>query len=203
MSQPDDLSATIPSRRANLTDDELLAGLANGSDSALTQLYKRYFPTVLHLVVTNSGTEDDAKDVFQEAMVVLFEKVSAGSLELNCQLKTYLYSVSRRLWLKQLAGRGRSGFGGGDFMIGEWAEAVETDLADHEAHNAQFDLMNESLERLGEPCRTLLEDFYIRHLTMQDITEKFGYTNADNAKTQKYKCLMRLKKLFFAVYKER
>ncbi len=202
MSQTDEQSATTRSQRATLTDDELLTGLAAGSDAALTQLYKRYFPTVLHLVVTNSGTEDDAKDVFQEAMVVLYEKVVAGALDLNCQLKTYLYSVSRRLWLKQLAGRGRNGFGGGDYMLGEWAESVETDLAEHEAREAQFDLMSDSLDRLGEPCRTLLEDFYIRHLTMQDITEKFGYTNTDNAKTQKYKCLMRLKKLFFAVYKE-
>jgi hypothetical protein len=62
--------------------------------------------------------------------------------------------------------------------------------------------MADSLDRLGEPCRTLLEDFYIRHMSMQDITEKFGYTNADNAKTQKYKCLMRLKRLFFSVFKE-
>ena len=202
MSQTDEQSATTRSQRTNLTDNELLAGLATGSDEALTQLYKRYFPTVLHLVVTNSGTEDDAKDMFQETMVVLYEKVSAGSLELNCQLKTYLYSVSKRLWLKQLAGRGRSGFGGGDYMLGEWAESVETDLAEHEARDAQFDIMANSLDRLGEPCRTLLEDFYIRHLTMQDITEKFGYTNTDNAKTQKYKCLVRLKKLFFSVYKE-
>lgn len=203
MSQTDEPSATMHNRRATLTDDELLVGLASGSDVALTQLYKRYFPTVLHLVVTNSGTEDDAKDIFQEAVVVLYEKVAAGSLELNCQLKTYLYSVSRRLWLKELAGRGRSGFGGGDYMLGEWAESVETDLVEHEARDAQFDLMSDSLDRLGEPCRTLLEDFYIRHLTMQDITEKFGYTNTDNAKTQKYKCLVRLKKLFFSVYKER
>ena len=57
------------------------------------------------------------------------------------------------------------------------------------------------MHMLGEPCRTLLEDFYIKASSMQDITEKFGYTNADNAKNQKYKCLMRLKKMFFAAYK--
>jgi predicted DNA-binding protein YlxM (UPF0122 family) len=61
--------------------------------------------------------------------------------------------------------------------------------------------MAQALNQLGEPCRTLLEDYYFQDLSMQLITEKFGYTNADNAKNQKYKCLMRLKKLFFSLYK--
>ena len=57
--------------------------------------------------------------------------------------------------------------------------------------------MNDSLENLGEPCSTLLKDFYVHKLSMEEISEKFGYTNADNAKTQKYKCLQRLKRYFF------
>lgn len=187
-----------------LTDDELLIGLATGSDAVLTQLYRRYFPMVLHLVLNNSGSEDDAKDIYQETLVVLYEKVSADSLELNCQLKTYIYSVSRRLWLKQLARQGRatSGRTSSELVETELAAPVDDDLADHEVRDRQFDLMADSLAKLGEPCRTLLEDFYIQHFSMQQITEKFGYTNTDNAKTQKYKCLTRLKRLFFAVYKD-
>lgn len=184
------------SGRQQLSDDELLVGVATGSDEALTQLYRRYFPMVLHLVLSNNGSEDDAKDIYQEALVVVYEKLTAGTLELNCQLKTYLYSVSRRLWLKQLALRNR------DLVDTETAVSVDDDISEHEVRDRQFELMADSLERLGEPCKTLLEDFYIRHMSMQDITEKFGYTNSDNAKTQKYKCLMRLKKLFFSVYKE-
>lgn len=191
------------SKRSLLTDDELLMGLADGSDDALTQLYHRYFPMVLHFVTGNSGSEDEAKDIYQETLIVLYEKVRGGSFELHCQLKTYIYSVGRRLWLKQLAHKSR-------FMVNDTetlaADSValgqlSDDLTDHEERNRQFDLMADSLDRLGEPCRTLLEDFYIRHMSMQDITGKFGYTNADNAKTQKYKCLMRLKRLFFTEYK--
>ncbi|MGA0559494.1 RNA polymerase sigma factor [Larkinella sp. VNQ87] len=187
------------SSRSHLSDDQLLAGLADGSDTLLEELYRRYFPMVLHLILNNNGTNDDAKDIYQETLIVLYEKVTTGSLELHCQLKTYLYSVSRRLWLKHLSARSRSGV---TLLDTEDIANVDEDLAGHEARDRQFDLMADSLDRLGEPCRTLLEDFYIRHLSMQDITEKFGYTNADNAKTQKYKCLMRLKRLFFSVYKE-
>ena len=57
--------------------------------------------------------------------------------------------------------------------------------------------MESALQLLGEPCKTIMEDFYIHNRSMQEICERFGYTNADNAKTQKYKCLQRLKKLFF------
>ena len=53
------------------------------------------------------------------------------------------------------------------------------------------------MENLGEPCKTILKDFYIYKLSMEEISDKFGYTNSDNAKTQKYKCLQRLKRTFF------
>ena len=56
--------------------------------------------------------------------------------------------------------------------------------------------------KIGEPCKSILEAYYIQKLPMQQIASDFGYTNADNAKTQKYKCLVRLKKLFFADYKK-
>ena len=184
------------------TDDELMRGLAAGSDDALSHLYQQYFPMVLHFITTNSGNEDDARDIYQEVLIVLYEKVRSGSLALQCQLKTYVYSIGRRLWLKQLAQRSR-------FVVRDVespatdevsAQEINDDLLDHEERDRQFTLMADSLNRLGEPCRTLLDDFYIQQLSMQLITEKFGYTNADNAKTQKYKCLMRLKRLFFTEY---
>jgi len=64
-------------------------------------------------------------------------------------------------------------------------------------------VMEMALQRLGEPCRGLLEAYYLQKRNMQDIADDYGYTNADNAKNQKYKCLVRLKKLFFAQYKNR
>jgi hypothetical protein len=62
-------------------------------------------------------------------------------------------------------------------------------------------MMEKAILGLGEPCKSLLEAFYIEKKNMQEIAVGFGYTNAENAKTQKYKCLMRLKKIFFSHYK--
>lgn len=176
------------------TDSEIILGILNDSKEILNRLYTTYFPMVLQLVLNNNGNEDDAKDVFQESVIVLYNKVKSGNFELNCKLKTFLYSVCRRLWLKRLNSQDRNHRNIEDFSD---YLPVEDDLEKHEEKDRQFTMMEKALLQLGEPCKTIIEDYYIQNRSMQEICEKFGYTNADNAKTQKYKCLQRLKKLFF------
>ncbi len=150
---------------------------------------------ILNFVLLNSGTDDDAKDVFQESMIVLYDKVKEGKFELNCKLKTFIYSVSRRIWLKKLSYSSRYTGKVEDF---EDTIQVEDDIVSHEEKDLQFYKMDEALNMLGEPCKTIIEDFYLKNRSMQEISEKFGYTNSDNAKNQKYKCLQRLKRYFFS-----
>ena len=180
------------------SDEALLAGIRREDEAALSYLYKHHFPMILHFVQNNNGSDDEAKDIYQEAIIIFYEKIRDGGLELNCQIKTYLYSVCRRLWLKRLALKNR--FAGVVSESDTFVE-VEEDVAAADEREEKFNKMGEALGLLGEPCKTLLEDFYIQDLSMQTITEKLGYTNADNTKNQKYKCLMRLKKLFFGIYK--
>ncbi|HEY1010441.1 MAG: RNA polymerase sigma factor [Daejeonella sp.] len=175
-------------------DNEIILGILNDSKDILNRLYKTYFPMVLQLVLNNNGNEDDAKDVFQESVIVLYNKVKSGNFELNSKLKTFIYSVCRRLWLKRLNAQSRNVRNVEDFS--EFIP-VEDDLEKHEEKDRQFHLMEQALKQLGEPCKTIIEDYYLQNRSMQEISEKFGYTNADNAKTQKYKCLQRLKKIFF------
>ncbi len=78
--------------------------------------------------------------------------------------------------------------------------SVEVDIEIHERRNADFMIMEKALGSVGEPCKSLLEAYYLQKKDMTEIADAFGYTNADNAKNQKYKCLVRLKKLFFAQY---
>ena len=139
---------------------------------------------VLQLIMNNNGSEDDAKDVFQEGVLVLHDKIKSGDFELTSKLKTFLYSVCRRLWLKKLNQKSRFS---GDIKDYEDHFVVEQDLEQHEEKDQQFSMMYSALVDLGEPCKTIIEDFYIHNSSMQDICDKFGYTNADNAKTQKYK----------------
>src|SRR5213592_873475 len=76
--------------------------MARNERKAVEAIYQDNYNMVQSLIINNNGSSDDAKDIFQEAMIVLYEKVRSGSFELNCQIKTYVYSVCRRLWLKKL-----------------------------------------------------------------------------------------------------
>ncbi len=185
----------------NTIDDEkvLLKGLSEHDPLAIEQIYRQNFGAIQSFVIKNSGYADDARDIFQEAMVILFENAKSESFELTCQIKTYLYSVCRRLWLKKIEKERRFYAGGVETM--DEIVPVEDVLEVHEKRDADLNLMEEAMDKMGEPCKSLLNAFYIQKKSMPEIAALFGYTNADNAKTQKYKCLMRLKKLFFSQYK--
>ncbi len=176
----------------------LLQGLARNDRKAVETIYKENYGTVQSLIINNNGTADDAKDIFQEAMIVLYEKARSGTFELNCLIKTYVYSVARRLWLKRLQQANRYN---GEISGSEAAVPVEDDIGEHARRDAEFEMMEKAILSLGEPCKSLLEAFYLQKRNMQEIATSFGYTNAENAKTQKYKCLVRLKKIFFTHYK--
>ena len=176
----------------------LLEGLAANDTNAIETIYRENYTTIQSFIVKNNGYPEDARDIFQEAMVVLFEKAKSDSFVLSCQIKTYLYSVCRRLWLKRLQQQSRYYPA---FELLKETVPVENEIEAHDKMNADFNLMEQALIKIGEPCKSILEAYYIQKKSMPEIAETFGYTNADNAKTQKYKCLVRLKKIFFAQYK--
>ena len=175
----------------------LLKGLAANDRKAIEAIYLANYSMIQTLVISNNGTSDDARDVFQEAIIVLYEKAKSGSFELHAQLKTYIYAVCRRLWLKRLQANQRFS---GDLANAQ--EMIDTgeDIDMYEHRTRDFELMEQALQHLGEPCKEILESYYLRKRNMTEIAKEFGYTNAENAKNQKYKCLMRLKKIFFGHY---
>ncbi len=180
-----------------VTEAEMLRSLQSGDQKALKLVYRQHYQTIMNLVLNNGGSLQEAKDVYQEALIVFYEKLQEDDFELNCSIKTFIYSVSRRLWLKQLQRKSRF-----TDDLSDTDEFIQVESEDMEQKEDQYHAMQVALEGLGEPCRSILKDFYINNQSMDDITEKFGYTNADNAKNQKYKCLKRLKKTFFEVYQK-
>ncbi len=188
----------MPIVKIGSTDEQLLAGLARNEKTATETLYREHFGMIQAFILNNNGSSEDARDVFQEAMIVLYEKATSGRFELTAQVKTYLYSVCRRLWLKRLQQMQR--FGAPVESMSEMVQ-VDEDLEAHERRNEAFITMEKALGHLGEPCKSLLEAYYLQKKNMQEISEHFGYTNAENAKNQKYKCLTRLKKMFFTQFK--
>ena len=181
------------------TDTELLQGLAAGDRTVVESLYKLYLPVLTKWILSRGGLDSDADDVFQEALLVVYEKAKSPEFCLTCKLSTYLFAVSKRLWYKKLEQSAH--FYNLDTEEGEeeqqYGHSYDGDVQEHWDKEAQFEQLNLALDQLGEPCSTLLKAFYIDKKNMQEIAAVFKYTNAENAKTQKYKCLTRLKKIFF------
>lgn len=179
------------------SDLDFVQGLKNNNDVVLRALYKKYYNIVLKYVVNNSGNSELAADVYQETIIVLYETVQKPDFVLNCQLQTFIFSIAKRLWLKQLRKSGQII----RFKEDEEDEVVDVseEISEHLKKESDIEKMTSCMENLGEPCKTILKDFYVYKLSMDEISEKFGYTNSDNAKTQKYKCLQRLKRAFFEI----
>src|SRR6202012_4447482 len=131
--------------RTETNEQKLLEGLAQNDRKAIETIYRQHYNMVQSLILSNSGYPDDARDIFQEAMIVLYEKARSGSFELNSQLKTYLYSVCRRLWLKRLnqLQRVSSEVEGLEEQV-----PVEEDLERHEQRNRDFAAMEEAMYSL-------------------------------------------------------
>lgn len=175
-------------------DQHLIEEIANGNEFVLKRVYTEYYSLIERMVLANQGDEDDAKDLYQESFLVLMDNLKKPDFELTCRLGTYLYAVARNLWLKRLRNFSQTSARISDQLADELPDVTET--LDHfllEEH--RLDAVKVGLEKLGDPCKTILTDFFYHRLSMEEIAQKMGYTNAANAKNQKYKCLNRFKKL--------
>lgn len=184
-----------------LKEHQLLEGIAQNDRKTTEQVYRDNYKQVQSWVQARGGSADDGDDVFQEAMTILFQKAQNEEFRLSCKIGTYLVAVSKFIWYKKLQAQNRRP----DFLPFDSGEedanhqyVYEDDIRIQEERELHFEQLNAAMEELGEPCRSLLKAFYNEDKSMQEIAAVFGYTNPDNAKTQKYKCLTRLKKLFYA-----
>ncbi len=186
------------------TEQQLLAALAQGEREATEQIYRQNYRIINGWLLKNGGSATDADDLFQEAMVVLFSKAQSEEFRLTCSVGTYLFAISKHLWYKKLQRKSRDPIAlldntGNDDEENDNGIAYEEDIDAHEEREAHYNQLDEALEQIGEPCRSILKAYYHQDKSMQEIAADFGYTNTDNAKTQKYKCLTRLKKIFHAM----
>ena len=174
-----------------MKDSEVLAKIISGDESALDFLYKKYYRMMTKLVITNSGTEDEARDIYQDALIVFWEKAKKGNLVLTSKISTFIYSICLNLWRKELERKSR--------LSSEVKDDVEyMDIEKKE----RIQIIRSCINELGETCKRILMYYYFDGLSMSDIAGKLGYANTDTAKTKKYKCKKRLDEFVKAKYTE-
>ena len=172
-----------------MKDSEILDRIKHGDERVLDHLYKKYFRMMSKIVLSNSGTEEEAKDVYQEALLAFWQKARSGKLVLTSKISTYLYSICLNHWRKELDRKSR-------------LSDEEVDGSEFQKHDEKekLKIVMECIEELGEVCKGVLTYYYFDGLSMQDIAEKMNFANTDTAKTKKYKCKKKLDSLIKSKY---
>ncbi len=173
-------------------DAKILDALRNGSDSALEELFYKNRRSVASLVIRNNGTEDDAEDVLQESLIVLWERVQKGTFEYQAKLSTFIYATAKNIWFRKLARQRREIHSDGEaFEIPDGNSSPFEELEENERVFA----VEQAMEKIGNPCRDILLLYYWEERSMEEIAVKLGFANADTVKSKKYQCKKALEKL--------
>jgi len=172
-------------------DQNIIDKIRKRDQKTLAQIYKEVYPMVIKYVTSNSGSNEDAQDIFQDAYYLLIKKTDDPQFILSSQISTFLVGISKNLWLKKITKNSINPDLYKEELLLNESEPTEYD----ESKLIKVKTMSESLSAMGEPCKTLLIQYYYFEQTMKEIAALLHYTNAENAKNQKYKCLQRLKKL--------
>ncbi|MFT4602879.1 MAG: RNA polymerase sigma factor (sigma-70 family) [Arenicella sp.] len=168
---------------------EILQKIRLQDRKTLSDIYKEVYPMVEKYILDNSGNGDDAQDIFQDAYYILIKKVEDVSFQLTSKLSTFLFGISKNLWLKKLTKK--------QLDKADYSNEIQSELIseDEELKLSKNKAMKKCIDLLGEPCKTIIVQFYFLQTSMKEIAEMLHYTNANNAKNQKYKCFVRLKKM--------
>ena len=176
------------------TDNEILNALRGNRSAAFNHLYVNIYPVISAYIKKNSGSEEKAKDVFQEAVIIFYEKVMNQDFKLTASIQTYLFAVCKNLWLKDLRDNRKEipvdlqeqkGFDG---------PREEDPFFQNDRISTLTKSVQEYLVKLGNPCRKILIYYYYFKYSMDTIAEKLGYASSNSVKSQKYKCIERLKR---------
>lgn len=169
------------------SQDELILGIKSNEPKVLKWLYQSQYPKIEKYVVANNGDEDQAKDIFQEAFISVWNNVRSDKFipENGTAVTGYLYQIAKNKWLDHL----RSS----KYQKTTHLETTH-DRSEEEENNSESlqNHMAAEFKKLGENCREILKRFYFQKQTMETIAKAFQWTEA-TARNNKYRCIQRLK----------
>ena len=173
----------------NEEDERLLRGILNADRVIIDQVYKDILPSVIYWIKENSGTESEARDIFQEALIAVYKKLVEGNLELTCSLKSFMRIISRNLWMTRLRNRKRTDYGGlEDLDEVELDESIEEQIVYSEKEQLYF----KYFDQLDEKCRNILRWFFDK-VSLAEIAVKLD-SSENYIKKRKFMCKEKLVK---------
>ena len=182
-------------RQVEIADSALIEKLNSSQteDEAWAYIYKECWPMMESLIKKNNGTGDDAAEVFHDSLIVLKNQLADPNFELTCRIKTYVYSVCRNLWLKQLRKKHNYVEIDENFDFVEIKENALDSLVQNEQHELVADLMMQ----LGDECKKILQYYYFQKMRIKEIMQEMKLISEQVVKNKKGKCMKKLKESIF------
>ena len=166
-------------------EKELVEGIIAGNGTIIAEFYQKYFPATKKYILNNSGNETDAEDVFQDALVFVYQKLKKNELELRCTLSTYVFAVGKNIWRnRHKKQRKISHQETTDLEM--VSISLEKDIIDTIAQKEQEQLFRKYFLRLEKACQETLQLFFKGH-SAREIAKKMGYEE-NYVRKKKFRC---------------
>lgn len=170
-----------------LDKNEFINAIVTGESNGLRQIYAEFLPKIRRLVTNNGGREEDAQDVFQNAILVIFEKASKPEFKLTSSFYTLLYGICRNIWGNRLQKKSFKEVTLLEDIKYLSEENIEADLIKLEEQNMFWS----AFQHLGEDCQKLLRLFFDKE-KMEKIAQMMGFSSVNYAKKRKFQCKEKL-----------
>lgn len=166
------------------TVEAILTGLKNSDNDVLRYVYRKYYSEIRFFVIRNSGSEEDAKDTFQEALIVIYKKLKGDGLELKCSFKTYLYSVSRIVWLRHL---GNSRIQTDELSDNQVFVDFDDNMEELVSEQDRYSLYQKHFLTLHKDCQTILK-LFLEKVPLKEIQKRMNLKSEKYIKKRKFQC---------------
>jgi RNA polymerase sigma factor (sigma-70 family) len=170
------------------TQTSLLKGVLQHDSGILNYIYRIYYPTIRQHVFANSGNEEDARDVFQETMIVFYRKVKDPDFKLTSSLKTYLFSIAKLIWISHLKKKQLT-ITLNDTLLDNFR--TEHEIISEIERNERLRVFRQQFDELSSDCKRVLKMFLLK-VPVREITRTMGYKSDQHTKNRRYRCKMSL-----------
>jgi RNA polymerase sigma factor (sigma-70 family) len=171
-------------------DQIYIQALQTNDQRGIKAIYQEFLPRVARFIERNGGSKDDAKDIFQEALLIIYQKSKSADFQLSSQFYTLLYGISRNLWGNQLQKKSRTEVTLSEDIkynsipdLSQWIDKAEEEK-----------LFWDAFHQLGEDCQRILQLFFTK-VKMEAIVQQLGLSSVSFAKKKKFQCKEQLVKL--------
>ena len=170
--------------------DFYIQGILERQSQVIRTIYDQYLPRITRFIVKNQGNEQDAQDIFQEAIMIIYANARKDGFALTCSFYTYLHAICRNLWLRHLKEKRKMSV----TFSANWEYLNETEFEEAAREEEQFQLYWRHFKSLGKDCQRLLNLFF-KGESMQTIMKVMGFGSEGYARKRKFQCKEKLMNL--------